>query len=111
MEINKELIFWPEMKIIMGSLVFFLFIAVSGLPGILDWLIMEVEASKLKLKNRACRRALEVVLRVSRSGVYLAVQLMSGILVVPIMRACASAFDCDWEVGHHWLSLLRDTIP
>jgi hypothetical protein len=96
-DIDKEDIFWPEMTIICSLIVFFQVSAIIGLPERMDKLVRGVE--NIMCIREGClspiRHLLRKCVKVLRAAVYLTMQLLSTVLVVPMIQSCAQAVDCN----------------
>jgi len=95
--IKKEDIFWPEMTIIMALILTFLAFAVCDMPHLMDMAVRRIQDMA---NGGPCQQALRPFLKPiathGRSLVYLLMQLLSTVLVVPMVQSCAQAVDCVW---------------
>jgi len=104
-KIPKEMVFWPEMTIILSAIMIFQFFAITDMPHRMDALVrmsMEVKSDFLK----AIKPLLVSVAWAMRSVVYIVMQLLSTVLVVPMLQSCAQAVDCKWADGKHWIDII-----
>jgi len=106
--IKKEDIFWPEMTIIMGLILLFHFFAIFDIPHVMDTAVRGIQ----DMANggpvaQALRPFLKPLALNLRSFTYLLMQLLSTVLVVPMVQSCAQAVDCVWDEDLHWVDVLR----
>lgn len=96
-KIDKDIIFWTKTHAVMTAMVFFQAAALMGLPEMCEGLVRSVqnhESFKAERNPAGPWHFLYRTLDWVRFGVYLAMQLLSTILVVPMMTSCAQALNC-----------------
>lgn len=116
-KIDKALIFWPEIGITIGLMVFFIVFAITGMSQLMEALVYEVQNSRCFKAEDAggsiiapCHWLLKLF-RKMKVAVSALIQLASTLLVVPMFQTCAQAVDCvhpeDGEAHLAWASTIK----
>jgi len=98
--IHKELVFWPEILIIVALISMFIATSFLGLDELTDHLVAKCTNWK-RFRSEGNRMGpAHLVMKavsVARSAIYGFMQLAATLLVVPIMKAAAAAFHCSGD--------------
>eukprot|EP00439_Symbiodinium_sp_Y106_P086498 s234_g33.t1 len=109
-KIDKAMIFWPEMIAIISLILLFLFSAFSGLPSGADSTCRSIQNSPaFKEEMEKGAGLMHFFLKMAKaftSGVYLLMQLLSTVLVVPICQSIAESINCVRPDDTPWTEIL-----
>lgn len=109
-KIDKAMIFWPEMIAIISLILLFLFSAFSGLPSGADSTCRSIQNSPaFKEEMEKGAGLMHFFLKLAKaftSGVYLLMQLLSTVLVVPICQSIAESINCVRPEDTPWTEIL-----
>mmetsp|Transcript_98176 Transcript_98176/g.283233 ORF Transcript_98176/g.283233 Transcript_98176/m.283233 type:complete len:991 (+) Transcript_98176:71-3043(+) len=96
-EVDKEMIFWPEMICIRSAMLLFMLTAVFGLDERMDDLVAKGYNWQRYRDERYSFGPAHLLVKLTttmRTATYLFMQLCSTVLVVPMMKAVANAVHC-----------------
>mmetsp|Transcript_125718 Transcript_125718/g.391491 ORF Transcript_125718/g.391491 Transcript_125718/m.391491 type:complete len:819 (+) Transcript_125718:126-2582(+) len=97
--VHRDMIFWAEVVVALGSMLFFIIFAMCGGVKTMDRLVHFLQdtwcfKSETRRSYGPCHLTL-MMLRKIRAFMNLAMQLCSTVLVVPMLTVCAQSLDCE----------------
>eukprot|EP00747_Dinoflagellata_sp_TGD_P109649 gnl/TRDRNA2_/TRDRNA2_170747_c3_seq2.p1 gnl/TRDRNA2_/TRDRNA2_170747_c3~~gnl/TRDRNA2_/TRDRNA2_170747_c3_seq2.p1 ORF type:complete len:483 (+),score=59.44 gnl/TRDRNA2_/TRDRNA2_170747_c3_seq2:80-1450(+) len=107
-KMDRALLFWPKITLVICSMVLFILFALTDMPAILDFGVRALQNTTCYKAETSYASPCHVFLRFFkglRSSAYLLIQFCATILVVPMFKACAQALDCmhpGGETGTCW---------
>eukprot|EP00931_Biecheleriopsis_adriatica_P032579 TRINITY_DN19002_c0_g1_i2.p1 TRINITY_DN19002_c0_g1~~TRINITY_DN19002_c0_g1_i2.p1 ORF type:complete len:966 (-),score=205.10 TRINITY_DN19002_c0_g1_i2:38-2935(-) len=109
-KIDKELIFWPEVIAVLTLTVLFQLFAIFSVPENADLRVRRIQNSQMfkdeASRGAGCAHFMLKIMRGLSATVYLMMQLLSTVLVAPMVQSIAQGMECVRPEGTPWTDIL-----